>query len=79
MDHRSKQRYPCSDTLVELKPHWQRNLEFEKFEIRSPELMFHLPLKLFPQAKKVKPSIVLLMLKTMPNVVSKFTISLAIE
>lgn len=41
--------------------------------------MYVLPLKLFPHARNVKPRIVLLILKIIPHVVNKFTISFAIE
>ena len=45
----------------------------------NEHFFFIIPLKLFPHARNVKPSIVLLILKIIPNVVNKLTISFEIE
>jgi hypothetical protein len=53
--------------------------EIEIFETKKKQKNRILPLKLFPHARNVKPRIVLLILKIIPNVVNKLTISFAIE
>jgi hypothetical protein len=80
VDHHNKLIYPYFHNLVEQKRHSKHNLLNQNPQKKRKRIKKKiLPLKLFPHARNVKPRIVLLIPKTIPNVVNKLTISFATE